>query len=92
MPTQKRSANARAVALREKAAQLIARARDAEQADKNAARKKETHAKIVMGGFVFSLLGRDLGKMSPEMKEKLNKAIVREHDRAVLGLPPLTAQ
>jgi hypothetical protein len=76
-------------ALRERARALLAQAAAKEGRKKAVDRKAETHRKIVLGGFFLSLVGGDLSRMTPETRARLDKAILRPHDRRALGLPEL---
>lgn len=85
MPKAKQTADV----MRERARALLARAA-AKDARANAVlRKKETHKKIVAGGFFLSLVGADLSRLTPEVRAKMERDIQRPHDRRALGLPPL---
>ena len=91
MTTQKViSRNRTAQALRERAAQLLARANDMKQAAATAERSALTHRKIVLGAWVLSEFGADLSRLPPDAKARLNEFARRPHDRRVLGLPVLT--
>ena len=78
-------------ALRERAAQLLARANDLKQAAATAERSALTHRKIVLGAWVLHEFGSDLARLPAEAKTRLNAFARRPHDRRVLNLPTESA-
>jgi hypothetical protein len=77
-------------ALRERARALLARAAAKDARASAVLRKRETHKKIVAGGFFLSLVGADLSRLTPELRAKMEREITRPHDRRALGLTELS--
>jgi hypothetical protein len=67
---------------------LRAQLADAEAKERDAARRRQTHARIVAGAL---LLDRPdaFGIDAQWVRDVLDRAVTRAHDRAALDLPPL---
>lgn len=74
----------------EKVAQQIkvleARLQREKALEKQRQRRLETHQKIVLGSWVLTKVGRNLEKLTPELRAELDRFVVRPHDRRALGL------
>lgn len=55
--------------------------------EKQRLRRLETHQKIILGSWVLAKVGRDLEKLTPELRAELDRFVMRPHDRRALGLP-----
>lgn len=76
-------------ALKERAAQLRARAQAVENRAREAERSRLHQRKVTLGAWVLARRGLDLAGLSDAERADFFGYLTRPHDRAAWGLPPL---
>lgn len=86
MPRSRKTTEEKIAELEKKQAQLKARLSREKAALKTKQRKEDTRRKIVVGAIVLEHATRD-ARFADFLETLLNKAVQREADRTLLGLP-----